>query len=104
MKNVFVHIFIFHRHKLVLTHIRCLKQERDSCGESVSVRLQAQATPAESLPRCEKQPLTDQHAFNEKKRFHCLPLKWCSDTQDVFGRNCLFKYVIICFLLVFLCA
>ncbi|OCS92376.1 hypothetical protein A6K76_06965 [Caryophanon latum] len=49
---------IVHHHKLGLTleHECCLEQEADSCGKSMSLRLQAQAMPAESLPRRGKQP------------------------------------------------
>ena len=37
------------------SNVCCLKQEADSSGISVCVRLQAHATPAESLPRGEEQ-------------------------------------------------
>ena len=51
-------ILLVHHRKLGLTPepTCCLEQEADSSGKSVSLRLQAQATPAESLPRREKQP------------------------------------------------
>ena len=47
-----------HHYKMGLTleYECCLKQEADSSGKSMSLRLQAQAMPAESLPRRGKQP------------------------------------------------